>query len=160
MGLSVYPWRNCAPKQITTLRKPLSESTVAIITSAGFYIKNVQPKFDNTIIAGDFTHREIPSDVKIRDLYESHRSGTFDHSGIRENPSSALPIPHIQKLVDDNVVGKLSNLHFSVMGSITAPGRYIKYTIPHIINRLKECNVCIQSDDVGVFSQMMWDKKE
>ena len=64
-GLSVYPWRNCKPKNSTKITKPLSECNIAIISSAGLYIKDIQPKFDEKVKGGDYSFREIPRNIKI-----------------------------------------------------------------------------------------------
>jgi len=141
VGLSIYPWKNCKPKNIKKLSKPLSGCNVAIISSTGLYIKDKQEKFDYNVRGGDYSYRIISNDVDFSSLYDSHRSQTFDHSGIRSNPSTGLPIPQLSHLVENEFLGALNHQHISLMGAITAPGRFIKYTVKSIIDLLIVDNV-------------------
>ncbi|MBC8312385.1 MAG: hypothetical protein H8E72_08760 [Candidatus Marinimicrobia bacterium] len=135
-GLTVYPWKDCKPTSCAELSKPLSECKIAIVSSAGLYIKGVQEKFDYNVKGGDYSYRIIPNDVNMELLYDSHRSQTFDHTGIRNNPSTGLPIPQLTELVNDGFIGSLNHDHISLMGAITAPGRFIKRSIQPIIEML------------------------
>ena len=140
-ALTLYPWKNCKPDLYNQLQKPLSECNVAIVSSAGLYDVHSQKTFDPTILGGDYSYRIIPSEINMDSLREGHRSNSFDHEGMRENPSTGLPIPQLNALVKDGYIGKINYRHFSIMGSITAPTRFIKNTIPDIVKYLKEDHV-------------------
>ena len=140
-GLSLYPWKNCQPDSSHQLQKPLAECNLAIVSSAGLYDLHSQETFDSTILGGDYSYRIIPSDINMKALREGHRSNSFDHEGIRENPSSGLPIPQLNALVKEGYIGKINYRHFSIMGSIIAPAWFIKNTIPDIVKYLKEDQV-------------------
>lgn len=142
-GLSVYPWRNCKPKKSAKITKPLSDSKIAIISSAGLYIKDIQPKFDAKVKGGDYSFREIPISIKINSLGDSHRSLTFDHSGLISNPETGMPIPQLIELKNEGIIKEVNHRHISLMGSILAPGRLIKKSIPKIIEILKNDEVDI-----------------
>ncbi|MDP6571190.1 MAG: hypothetical protein QGF57_08135, partial [Candidatus Marinimicrobia bacterium] len=58
-ALSLYPWKNCRPDKMAALTTPLYMANVAIISSAGLYIKNEQESFDTKIKGGDYSFREI-----------------------------------------------------------------------------------------------------
>ena len=140
-ALSLYPWKNCKPDFYNQLQKPLTECNVAIVSSAGLYDVHSQEKFDSTILGGDFSYRIIPSNINMDSLREGYRSNSFDHEGIRGNPSTGLPIPQLNTLVKEGYIGKINYRHFSIMGSITAPARFIKNTIPNIVKSLKADHV-------------------
>jgi len=140
-ALSLYPWKNCKPDFCNQLQKPLTECNVAIVSSAGLYDVHTQETFDSTILGGDFSYRIIPSDINMDSLREGHRSNSFDHEGIRGNPSTGLPIPQLNALVKEGYIGEISYRHFSIMGSITAPARFIKNTTPDIVKYLKSDHV-------------------
>jgi D-proline reductase (dithiol) PrdB len=142
-GLSIYPWRNCKPSRKVEITKPLSDCNIAIVSSAGLYIKDTQPKFDEKIKGGDYSFREIPMEVSLNNLKDSHRSTTFDHSGLISNPETGMPIPQLFELKKEGIIKKVNHRHISLMGSILAPGRLIKNTIPKIIEILKEDKVDI-----------------
>ena len=141
--LEFYNWKNCYPLQSKHLEKKISDSKVAIISSAGLVINNDQEPFDNNVKMGDSSFRIIPSDVNSNSLSEYHRSDTFDHSGIKSEPFTALPIPHILDLVKEGFIGSISDSHISIMGSIVNPSNLIDKTIPNIISILKREEVDI-----------------
>ena len=140
-ALSLYHWKNCQPDFYNQLQKPLTECNVAIVSSAGLYDLHSQETFDSTILGGDYSYRIISSDINMNSLREGHRSNSFDHEGIRENSSTGLPIPQLNALVKEGSIGKINYRHFSIMGSITAPARFIKNTIPDIVKYLKADHV-------------------
>jgi D-proline reductase (dithiol) PrdB len=124
-----YPWRRIDPVPWTPLRKPLAQCRLALVTSAGFYQPS-QPPFDPAILGGDFSYREIPSDTDSRQLVENHRSESFDHTGIEQDPNLAFPIDRVLELVKSGRLGSVNHRHLSFMGSIPAPGRLIKHSAP------------------------------
>ena len=127
--LKAYPWRRIDPVPWTPLPKPLAESRLALISSAGFVLPN-QPRFDGSIRGGDPSFREIPSDVGVGTLIETHRSESFDHSGLALDPNLAFPIDRVRELAAAGRIGSVNQRHLSFMGSITAPGRLARDTAP------------------------------
>lgn len=105
-----------------------------------------QKPFDRTIRGGDPSIREIRADIDVSTLIETHRSDAFDHSGIQQDPNLAFPLDRLRELSEDRRIGFLNHRHLSIMGSITAPGRLIKKTIPQVVPKLIEDNV-----DVALF---------
>ena len=87
--LKAYHWRRINPVPWTPLKKPLSECRLVLVSSAGIVTSDQKP-FDNTIRGGDPSIREIPVDVEVSDLRETHRSEAFDHRGIRRDPNLYL----------------------------------------------------------------------
>ena len=136
-GLNLYPWKNCRPTSVAPITKPLSESKAAIISSAGIYLKDSQEKFDPKIRGGDYSYREILSNSHVNQMKEGHRSRSFDHTGLRTDPTSGLPLPQMAELAREGFIGQLNHRHFSLMGSILTPKRFIKNTIPEIVNKLR-----------------------
>ena len=133
--LRAYPWRRIDPVPWTPLRKPLAQAKLALVSTAGF-VATGQPPFDETIKGGDWGFREVPGDADVRGLQESHRSESFDHTGIQSDPNLAFPLERARELVAAGRVGALNHRHFSVMGSITATGRFQKETAPAMAGAL------------------------
>ena len=106
-----------------------------LVSSAGIVASDQKP-FDKTIRGGDPSIRKIPEDIDVATLRETHRSEAFDHRGIRQDPNLAFPIDRLRELTDGGQIGSLNHWHFSIMGSITAPGRLIKKTIPLVVSQL------------------------
>jgi D-proline reductase (dithiol) PrdB len=133
--LKTYQWRRIDPVPWTPLKKPIKACKVALISSAGFVTPDQEP-FDETIRGGDTSFREIPSDVDMNILIDTHRSRVFDHMGLRRDPNLAFPLERLRELLDSGRIGSLNPRHLSCMGSITAPGRLIKRTAPEAARRL------------------------
>jgi len=140
--LKTYQWRRIDPVPWTPLKKSLTECRLVLISSAGIVTADQQP-FDHSIRGGDFSFREIPSDVDVTTLSETHRSEAFDHTGIRRDPNLAFPADRLRELVAAGRIGSLNRRYLSFMGSITAPGRLIKKTIPLAVPKLVEDQVDI-----------------
>ncbi|HSY50208.1 MAG TPA: glycine/sarcosine/betaine reductase selenoprotein B family protein [Thermoanaerobaculia bacterium] len=133
--LKAYPWRRIDPVSWTPLRKPLVEANVALVTTAGLVMPDQAP-FDDKIKGGDSSYRVIPGDADVSSLIDTHRSETFDHSGIQSDPNLAFPLDRLHELARDGRIGRVNERHLSFMGSITAPGRLIRDTAPAVARLL------------------------
>ncbi|MBI2949039.1 MAG: selenoprotein B glycine/betaine/sarcosine/D-proline reductase [Verrucomicrobia bacterium] len=142
--LRAYPWRRIDPVPWTPLGRPLNQCRLALISSAGFVLSE-QPPFDDSTKGGDPSFREIPSGAEVQTLRDTHRSESFDHSGLREDPNLAFPLDRVRELATSHRLGSVNQRHLSFMGSITAPGRFVRDSVPAITRLLKEDAV-----DVGL----------
>ena len=127
--LKVYPWRRVDPVPVAPLTKPLSECRLALVSTAGLVLPS-QTQFNNANPGGDCSFREIPGDVDTSQLLDTHRSKSFDHTGVQQDTNLALPIDRARELLASGRIGSLANTHLSFMGSITAPGRLIRDSAP------------------------------
>jgi D-proline reductase (dithiol) PrdB len=138
--LKTYQWRRIDPVPWAPLKKPLAESRLVLVSSAGIVASDQEP-FDNSVRGGDPSIREIPSDVDVSSLIETHRSDAFDHKGIRLDPNLAFPVDRLRELSEAGIIGALNHRYLSIMGSVTAPGRLLKRTIPQVVPKLVEDQV-------------------
>lgn len=138
--LKLYPWRTIGAIPPATLRRPLREARVALVTSGGL-VPPGQAPFDEGVRGGDFSYRVIPGDVDVSTLGESHRSDSFDHTGIEQDRNVALPLDRLRELVAAGEIGEVAPRHLSFMGSITAPARLVKGTGPEAVEALVEDQV-------------------
>jgi len=138
--LRVYPWRKIDPVPWAPLRKPLGSCRLALVSSAGFTAPG-QDLFDSAARGGDPSYRFIPRETKLQTLREGHRSGSFDHAGIRRDPNLAFPLDRVEELVVAGRIGSVNRRHVSMMGSITAPGRLVRRTAPEVARALQNDGV-------------------
>ncbi len=138
--LRAYRWRRIAPVPWAPLQKPLRDSCLALVSSAGLVLPGQDP-FDESMRGGDYSFREIPSDTDVLTLIDTHRSDLYDHAGLRQDPNLAFPLDRLRELVQKGRIGSLNHRQLSFMGSITAPGRLIKKTAPKDVRRLVEDGV-------------------
>lgn len=111
------------------MTKPLVEANLSIVSTAGL-VERSQAAFDSWVQGGDFSFRAISSDVDVRTLIDSHRSESFDHSGVHADANLAFPLDRFRELARDGRIGAINHRHWSFMGSITAPGRLIARSAP------------------------------
>lgn len=135
MFLKAYRWRRIDPVPWAPVRKPLAESRLALISSAGFIAPGQEP-FDASVRGGDPSFREIPRDVEASRLINTHRSESFDHEAVEADPNLAFPLDRLRELVDRGRLGELNRRHLSFMGSLTAVGRFVRETAPAAVERL------------------------
>ena len=138
--LKTYPWRSIDPVPWQPLQKPLSKCRLALVSSAGFVLPDQKP-FSQSKGGGDVSFRQIPSDVDVSTLIDTHRSHSFDHTGMRQDPNLAFPIERVRELERTGRIGSINKRHLSFMGSITAPGRLVKKTAPNAAQWLLEDGV-------------------
>jgi D-proline reductase (dithiol) PrdB len=138
--LKAYRWRRIDPVPWAPLRKPLRECRVALVSSAAFVLPGHE-HFDESVRGGDPSFREIPSDADPAQLIDTHRSESFDHTGMVRDPNVAFPLDRVRELVERGRIGSLSRHHLSFMGSITTPRRFVAETVPEAVEGLVEHEV-------------------
>jgi D-proline reductase (dithiol) PrdB len=90
--------------------KPLSESTVAIVTSAALYAQG-----DEAFGAGDAGYRFVARDR--RDLVLGHWSPNFDRVGVALDLNVVYPIDRLEELAARGVIGRVAPRHVSFAGN-------------------------------------------
>jgi D-proline reductase (dithiol) PrdB len=138
--METYRYRRFDWRPGSVLWKPLSQSRIAVVTTAAFF-RPGQPPFDVTIRGGDYSLREIPADVDLTALGIAHKSDAFDLRGIESDKNLALPLDRLRELAAEGRIGSVAPRHFSLMGSISAPSRLTEITAPEIAARLAEDGV-------------------
>jgi len=92
--------------------RPLYESTVAIVSTAGLH-RRTDPPFQ----AGAVDYRIVPGDVEWGDLVLSHISTNFDRSAFQQDPNISFPLERLHEMANDGEIGGVSNWHYSFMGA-------------------------------------------
>jgi hypothetical protein len=99
--------------------KRLAESRVALLTSAGLYLKTSQPAFDLEREQanpewGDPTWRSIPAGASAADIGVAHLH--INDEDILADPEIALPMRLLETLADEGMIGAATSNHIAVMG--------------------------------------------
>jgi len=140
--LKTYPWRGIDPVPVASLTKPINECNVALVSSAGFVPPGEEP-FSDSVRGGDYSFRVIPGTIDVQTLEDHHDSKSFSHAGVEADRNMGLPLDRLHELAAAGKIGFVAPKHFSVMGSITAPNRYVTRTLPVIADLLVEDHVDI-----------------
>jgi D-proline reductase (dithiol) PrdB len=136
----MYRYRHVDWRPGSRLSKPLSAARVAAITSAGYYLPNQAP-FDASVRGGDCSYRMIAAPADIDALHIGNRSDAFDPTGIELDKNLAFPLDRLHELALGRMIGSAAPRHFSIMGSITAPGRLVSQTASEIAAMLRQDDV-------------------
>jgi D-proline reductase (dithiol) PrdB len=95
------------------LEKPLSECTVALISTGGVHLKSDRPFNLNS----DPTFRVIPKEAQPADLAISHQA--YDRTDALRDLNLVFPLERLRELESEHVIGHLAEQHygFGLMGS-------------------------------------------
>ncbi len=151
-----YPFRRIDWRPGTSLRKPLKDARIALITTAGVYLPSQKP-FDQSYRHGDCSFRAIPWGTPVETLQIGQSSDAFDHSGIETDRNLALPLDRLRELVEAGVVGEAAPRQFSIMGSLIAPAGLISESGPELRRSPEVLHIC--SDRVATAGNGLWNNK-
>jgi len=101
------------------LQKPLSESVVAVLSSAGIFLRDTQEPFDlererREPTWGDPGWRLIPRDVSQDQIDAAHLHINTEH--LKKDVGVALGLRALAALEADGIIGGLAKVNYSVMG--------------------------------------------
>ena len=99
--------------KLAKLAKPLSESRLTFVSTAGVQPKNTMP-FDTVHPVGDYSFRRVPSDSKTSDL-EIHQL-KYPTFGANRDLNVIFPIERLRELVEEKFIGSLTENFFSFIG--------------------------------------------
>jgi hypothetical protein len=91
---------------------PLSEATVALVTTAGL----MRPGEEWHPQEGSTGFKVLRRDE--RDLVVGHQSTNFDRTGIAADRNVAFPIDRVEEFAADGVIGAVARQHLSFTGPI------------------------------------------
>ncbi len=125
--------------------KSLSEATIAVLSSAGIFLRDTQKPFDverekREPTWGDPTWRTIPRDVSQDRIDAAHLHINTEH--VKRDVGVALGLRALAALEADGVIGRLAKENYSVMGyQENGCEVWQSKTGPEIASRLRDANV-------------------
>ncbi len=139
LGFTPYAWyqADSAPA-FTPLSKPLSESRLGMISTAGTYVQGQVAYYykDDTSI------RSIPNDTPVDKIRFSHIMENYLIEA-RQDPCTVFPIEALRTLNDEGVIGELASNYFSCMGGVYSQKRVGSELIPNL-------EAAIESEELDV----------
>jgi D-proline reductase (dithiol) PrdB len=108
---------------------PLSEATVAIVTTAALAHPG-EPWADQT-------HEFRLFDRDAQGLIMAHNSTNLDRSGFALDRNVAYPIDRLQEMADEGVIGKVAPRHASFLGSTFDLSTFLFDTGPRLAEILR-----------------------
>ena len=111
---------------------------LALISSAGAYIDGTDP-FDSNASDGDFTFREIPSQIELSDLRFSARG--YNSTFIQQDANVQVPLARLFEFESNRVIGQLNSTFWSFCGFIPDAARLTDELLPKLVERVKRYEV-------------------
>jgi len=123
----------------TPLRRPLSDCTVALISTGGIALRR-DPPFDQEGERrnpwwGDPSFRIIPRGTKADQVRVWHQH--IDPSLAEQDLNCLLPLDRLDELVEARKVGGSAPSHYSFMGYLLDPREFLGKTLPQILEHLR-----------------------
>lgn len=138
MGFPPYRWSVFDTSPWTEMQKPLDETRLALLSSAGISSENQKP-FDPWAV-DDLSFREISIDtpyekLKLHDNY-------FDHRDAMQDLNCVFPVQRLIELEKSGFIGSLCHYAFTLgMGRLYKRTALQNETVPRIVEKLKEYQV-------------------
>jgi D-proline reductase (dithiol) PrdB len=127
MAPKPYPRQpDFAPPRLAPLRKPISQSTIGIFTSAGVQLRNDVPLKETN----DLSYRLIDRGTPYSALTVAHQTPV--RSWALEDLNVAFPRDRLIELETEGVIGRLAPRAVSMVGSIAKFSELLKTTVPAI----------------------------
>ena len=125
----------------TPLQKPVSETTFALMTSAGISMK-ADPPFDverekREPEWGDPTSRRIPATACEADIDVNHLHVNTDY--IKQDINVILPLTRFREFENDGIIGRLAPTSYSYYGfQPSHPKQLLEETAPSVASQMLE----------------------
>ena len=117
----------------THLQRALSQSRLALVTTAGIHLRGDRP-----FTGGDQSFRAIPADTAPSDIVQSHASIGFDRTAFQRDVNVVFPLDRVREFVERGEIGSLSRTYFSFMGAQRPPyDRLLQETGPEVAQQLR-----------------------
>lgn len=128
-----YQWTVNETSPWTPFEKDLAKCRVALISTAGAYIKGRQEPFGR--VKNDLSFREIPRDVDARSLAIAHN---FAQPDAYEDINCTFPIERMRDLEKERFIGELAPTAYTCMGRIFIRSKLNSEMAPWLIERLRQ----------------------
>jgi D-proline reductase (dithiol) PrdB len=122
-----------------TLRKPLDQCSLALITTGGVHLRDQSP-YDMADPRGDPSYRVIPAGTPLAQLTITH--DYYNHTDAERDLNILLPIGLLRELAERGRIGSLATC-YSFMGHIEPPHveTLLKISAPQVAGKLKQARV-------------------
>lgn len=124
--------RRCVP--YTPLWKPLNQMKIALVSTAGVYLKSQEPYN----LESDESFRLFPGDFTSADLAFAHEH--YDHSDADQDPNVMYPIDRLRELAAEGIIGGVANKHIGMMGYSMKLKQVYEETVPAIAKEINRSN--------------------
>ena len=115
----------------TPYEKELSETTIALVSTAGVHLKTQEP-YD---VEGDASYRVIPSTTAAADLMVTHSH--YDHDLADQDINCVFPIDRLRELAAEGAIKAVSPDFYGMMGYTLRMQPVLEGTAPEIAGKIE-----------------------
>ncbi len=137
-SLDGYPFVENARAPFTPVRRSLPMLNLGLISSAGAYIDGTDP-FDTSAPDGNYTFREIPTEIDPSNLLFSARG--YDPAFVQQDVNVQIPLARLLEFEANGVIGQLNSAFWSFCGFVPDAAQLVDVTLPKLVDRLKHYEV-------------------
>jgi D-proline reductase (dithiol) PrdB len=137
LGYSAYDWyRADEPPPWTPMTKPLAESRVGLLSTAGTYAKGQVAYY----YKDDASIRLIPKTTAVEDIRFSHLTENYLPDP-RRDPNCVFPIEPLRQLEAEGVVGSVADDLLSCMGGIYSQRKVRQRLAPAVAEEFQRLKI-------------------
>jgi D-proline reductase (dithiol) PrdB len=123
----------------TPMKKPLSQTTLALVTSAGISLKT-DPPFDmerekREAIWGDRSYRAVPRGTTEKDIEVNHLHIRTNY--IKQDINVILPLARMAEFEQEKIIGRLAPTSYSFYGFQWQNTDFLKEAIEPISKKMR-----------------------
>lgn len=133
-GFPPYKWSEFDTSPWASMSKPLGESCLALVSSAGIFRDDQEP-FDPWAV-NDLSFRRIPADTPYKRLRLNHNY--FDHRDALKDLNCVFPVQRLKELEAEGYIGRLARTAITLgMGRLYKRTALQNETVPEIVKVLE-----------------------
>jgi D-proline reductase (dithiol) PrdA len=125
------PIPDTRPVPLVPPSRPLSETTVTLVTAAAAHVHGDQPFAGY----GDYSLREIPGQTAPERIVFS--SGSYDHTDVNQDPNCLYPLQRLRELAALGVIGAVAGMHYAMQGGGSEIELVADRTATELVARLR-----------------------
>ncbi len=127
------------PSQLNRLQLSVRQARVALVGTAGAYVKSKQTPF---LLGkeGDASFREIQGDRSLGELSLSHAG--YDTKRALQDPNVVFPLDRLRELKQAGDIGETAPRHFSFMG--------FSPDVPALLKNARKVARCLVADQIDL----------
>jgi D-proline reductase (dithiol) PrdB len=127
------------PVPFQPLERPLSDTKLGLVTTAGIYVKGRERPFHTERERreptwGDPSYRTIPRDAPRVGIGASHLH--INNEPLRRDINVVLPLDRAEEALGEGLIGGVAETHYSLMGYQLDTGEWEQRYLPEVAGRL------------------------
>ncbi|WP_176213162.1 glycine/sarcosine/betaine reductase selenoprotein B family protein [Sulfobacillus thermosulfidooxidans] len=133
-AFSDYPWISFFDSPFVALSKPLNQSRIALISSAGVSL-TTQPPYDAEDPFGDHSFRGIDTKTPLPSWQVNH--GHYDTTSAQVDYNTVFPLDILTQLAQNGYIGSLAAENYTFMGYQPDPRPFYEKSAGKILEGLR-----------------------